>query len=426
MISPARKLAYKILCQIESRNVFSDNALNSDAMERLEVRDRNLTTELVYGTLRWQGTLDFILAAASSRPWQDVDPHAKVLLRMSVCQMWQMDRIPEHALVNDAVELAKREPGRGVDKYVNGILRHLTRTHPWNSDFLQKAPPWIRASLPQWLWDRWRARYGEAAALDFALSLNRPPQPAFRCDGETVEKMPFEAVQSDIVPGAGIRISGVAGRESGVRYQDEASQLVPYLIGSVSGGSIWDACAAPGGKTAILCGSGNKAGRVVASDLSRERIARLRVLLKGTVASRLDLLVADASQPSPFRRGFDAVLADVPCSGLGTLRRNPEKKWRFNPEDLASLQKNQMTIIGSVSAAVQVGGSLLYSTCSTEPEENEQVIEWFLDTHPGFSLESPSSPPGIENWVGEDKMFRTFPGPRLWDGFFAARMLRRS
>jgi 16S rRNA (cytosine967-C5)-methyltransferase len=426
MISPARRLAYKILCQIEARTIFSDDALNSESMKQLDVRDRHLTTGIVYGTLRWQGLLDYVLAGVSSRAWGEVEPRARVLLRMSLYQMWRMDRIPDHALVNDAVELAKKV-GKGIDKYLNGILRGLARTRPWTrKSFLLKAPQWIRASLPQWLWDRWSSRYGETAAMEFALSLNQQPQPVFRLDAAEFETLPFKAVRSDLVPGAAIRTSELTEKDSSFRYQDEASQLIPYLLGSESGWRIWDACAAPGGKTAILSEHCGAEGRIVASDLNWERIVRLRILMEKASACKPVLLVADASKPSPFRRAFDAVLVDVPCSGLGTLRRNPEIKWQFKPENFASLQRTQQEILESVSGSVRVGGRLLYSTCSTEPEENEHSIESFLCAHPGFVLEQPPGPAGIEIWIGKDQMVRTFPCTRLWDGFFAALMVRRS
>jgi 16S rRNA (cytosine967-C5)-methyltransferase len=428
MISPARKLSYKLLCRIDSGSSFSDDALNSEVMERLEGRDRNLTTEIVYGSLRWQGALDHILAGVSARPWQTVEPEARTLLRMSVYQMWQMDRIPDHALVNDGVELAKRELGKGIDKYVNGILRKLVRTRPWTEDgFWLKAPRWARASLPQWLWDRWAGRYGETAAMEFALSLNRPPLPAFRSTAGRPESLSAEAVLSDLVPGAAIRTSDISEQDRRFGYQDEASQLVPYLLGSPARGSrVWDACAAPGGKTAVLCGLYGETGQVVASDVSRTRMARLRHLFENEEVSVPAMVVADASKTPPFRCRFDAVLADVPCSGLGTLRRNPEIKWRFRPEDFGALQKTQGEILAAVAGAVRIGGYLLYSTCSTEPEENEDVIKSFLSAHSEFRLETPVEPHGVDNWISHDGMLRTFPGSRLWDGFFAALMLRRS
>jgi 16S rRNA (cytosine967-C5)-methyltransferase len=436
MISPSRTLCYRILQQIYTEGVFSDDAVNSSEMERLGIRDRHLTTEIVYGTLRWQGLLDYVLAKSSSRSWHEVAQGAKTLLRMSLYQMWRMDRIPHHALVNDAVELAKRELGKGIDRFLNGVLRNLARATPWKEDeFLENAPGWIQVSLPQWLWKRWAARYGEYDAREYALALNNPPQAALRLaeNSGRIENLPFEVVPSEIVPGAyllatpGHKDSSAEDCRVRYRFQDEASQLIPYLLGVPATGSrIWDACAAPGGKSAILGGLCGDAGRVIASDLHMERISRLRALLENTGVFNADFLIADATRSAPFRCSFDAVLADVPCSGLGTLRRNPEIKWHSNPDKLISLQQTQKTILHSVSRTVREGGRLLYSTCSTEPEENEEVVQDFLDHNPDFSLEIPTYPPGIDLWTNKDRMIRTFPGTRLWDGFFAALLVRHN
>jgi 16S rRNA (cytosine967-C5)-methyltransferase len=430
MISPARKLCFDLLRRIHAQKIHSDDGLNSPAVERLDLRDRHFTTEIVYGSLRWQGMLDYVLAAASSRPWQDVVPGARILLRMGLYQMWRMDRVPDHALVNDAVELAKIELGDGIDRFVNAVLRRLGRTRPWQEEaFLRKAPPWVRVSLPCWLWDRWAARYGEGQAHDFALSLNVPPRATVRLDENPDQRPDLEMEPSDIVPDAYFETTSGSGRKQGeprrIHYQDEASQLVPHLLGPVRGWRIWDACAAPGGKYDILCRKCGAGGLAVASDLRGERISRLVRLLQKAKGLRAEVLVADACAPAPFRDCFDAVVADVPCSGLGTLRRNPEIKWHFQPERLASLQQTQERILDSVSKAVRAGGWLLYSTCSTEPEENEQVVESFLAGHKDFGLARPLHPPGIEAWTGQDMMVRTFPSTRLWDGFFAALMARQ-
>ncbi|HTY62133.1 MAG TPA: transcription antitermination factor NusB [Acidobacteriota bacterium] len=434
-ISPARTLCYQLLFDIGSGRTRSDDALNSDKIQDLDVRDRHLSTEIVYGTLRWQGLLDYVLAAASTRPWPKVAEGIKILLRMSLYQMWKMDRIPEYALVNDAVEIARRELGKGIEGYINGILRRLTRDHLWEKDeCMRRAPRWDQVSLPEWLYKRWAARYGEDVAEDFALSLNKAPQAAMRIFGDyaTGEVFPFAAVKSDLVPDAFIRADDVKipSREgigpAAFHFQDEASQLIPHLLHPMPGWKIWDACAAPGGKTAILGKICCNSRYIVASDLRYERVARLAQILKDSGIRAPQILVADARQQPPFVDCFDAVLADAPCSGLGTVRRNPEIKWRFRKREFAELQANQTKILHSVSGAVRLGGWLLYSTCSTEPEENEQVIREFLNTHPGFCLQKPIHPPGIEKWVGQDSMVRTYPGNRLWDGFFAALMLRRS
>ncbi|MBN2317783.1 MAG: hypothetical protein JXR49_01845 [Acidobacteria bacterium] len=430
MISPARQIGYSLLQQIEHNRIFSDDALNSEIMETVDARDRHLITEIVYGTLRWQSRLDYLLAGISSRPWADVEVEARILLRMSLYQMWHTDRIPDHAVVNDAVELAKKNLKRGIDRFLNGVLRHLARSRPWEEPgCLQNAPKWIRVSLPRWLWKRWASRYGENAAEEYAVSLNLPPRPFLRLgvkpDGG---QFSFNVQPSDLVPGAFLLESkpdiNEQGRSVRVAYQDEASQLIPHLLGDIRGWTVWDACAAPGGKAAILCGKVGETGMVVASDRSRKRIRRVVDSVKDCSGGKCGVIVADAGLPAPFRRSFDAVIVDAPCSGLGTLRRNPEIKWRFRKSDFSLLQKNQLNILRSVSENVRFGGRLLYSTCSTEPEENELVVESFLDGNPDFRIEKPVFPEGIQAWTGIDGMVRTFPGARIWDGFFAATMVR--
>jgi len=429
VISPARRISFDLLYKIDSGRVFSDNVLNSDIMYTVDVRDRHLITEIVYGTLRRKSLLDYILARASSKPWEDVETGTKVLLRMSLYQLWFMDRIPDHALVNDAVELSKVLLRGNIYRYLNGILRQLARTPPWKDEsFLNETPKYIQVSLPKWLWNRWKQRYGEDTASEYAESLNNPPTHALRMDKVTdVSRFPFTVHPSDIVPGAfiGNKIKEEKYRNfySNMSFQDEASQLIPHLFGDLRGGIVWDACAAPGGKTAVLCENMSGSGRVVASDISRKRMGRLRDMLDRS-RSRAEILVADAKGPLPFRVGFDAVIADVPCSGLGTLRRNPEIKWRFRSSDLPRLQKNQLSIIESVSNNVRLGGRMIYSTCSTEPEENEAVVGAFLDMHHDFRIVRPSNPSGIDALLCKDCMVRTFPSTRRWDGLFAVLMMR--
>ncbi len=430
MISPARQACFQILRQIELDQIFSDEALHSETMQRLDFRDRNLVTEIVYGSLRWQATLDYILDRAAQRSWNQTSTEMKVLLRMSLYQLWRMDRIPDYALVNDAVEIAKRQIGRGASRYVNAILRNLARERPWNEPtFLGHAPLWVQTSLPEWLWKRWAGRFGIERAKGYALSLNLPPPATVRIDDEFEGPLPDAMRPSDLVPGAFFVVQTGMKNDSSLvpvfQYQDEASQLIPHLLGPTPQWKIWDACAAPGGKYSILvrkCGVG---GQVIAGDVRWDRIQLLRKSLSNEQRKKANVIVADARCTPPFRTLFDAVLADVPCSGLGTLRRNPEIKWRFRPERLASLQDTQKRILASVSQVVRIGGYLLYSTCSTEPEENEQVINCFLQAHPFFKLELPRHPGGIKPWIGSDGMVRTFPSERLWDGFFAALLKRQ-
>ncbi len=429
MISPARNAAFAALRRIELDSAFSDEVLNSKLVASLQPLDRNLVTELVYGTLRWRQLLDYVIEQVAERTAGKIDCIALILLRMSLYQLWRMDRIPDHAAVNDAVNISKTLGlKRGITGFINGVLRCLCRTKPWETKaFPENAPPWISCSLPEWLWLRWSGRFGTEIAREYALSLNHPPRAAYRRNrGLNPDNNPPPGAEiSETVPGA-LFFSSDADT-TGYRIQDEASQLVPHLFGPLSGARVWDACAAPGGKSNILAELCEPGGWVISSDIRYRRAKRMFSSYGGITGTvRRSILVADAGQPAPFRGSFDVVLADVPCSGLGTLRRNPEIKWRFDPAEFPRLAENQARILQMASLQVRTGGLLAYSTCSTESEENEQIVERFLKERPEFRLIVPDHPAGISRWLDARGLLRTFPSVRPWDGFFAAIMVRLS
>ncbi len=427
MTSPARRAAFEVLSRVEIHNGYSDNALRIASVESLQQRDRNLVTSIVYGTLRWRSQLDWILAAASSRPWEEVEAEVKVVLRMSLLQMWRLDRVPDYAVVSDAVDLIRSRGMHRAAGFANAVLRAAARRRWWTDPgFEESLPAACRACLPEWLWNRWVRRYGEQVAMRFALSLNEPPRAAFRIPaGSPAPAIPPDAIPSEVVPGAYFASEELS---PDLQVMDEASQLIPYLPGVEPGWMVWDACAAPGGKSSIFLELVGDTGSVVSSDARVDRARFMRDVLNAARRGgkgKERILVADARRP-PFRKKFDAVLADAPCSGLGTLRRNPEIKWRLSEDRLPKYQALQLEILRSVSTAVAPGGRLLYSTCSTEPEENEQVVAQFLASNPGFVQLAPATPPGARPFVDESGFLRTFPGTRLWDGFFAALFARRA
>ena len=428
MIAPARRLAFRILQRIAAKDVFADDELAAPEITALDPRDRNLTTEIVYGTLRRQNTLDCPLIATSTVPWEKVETPVKIILRLSLFQMWHMDRIPDHAILNDAVELAKQSPrGGGASGFVNGVLRQLSRARPWlTEDFNRSLPRWAQVSLPQWLWERWSSRFGPEAAAIYAQSLCETPCCAFwRSRQPCTESQALgQARPSAIVPNGWLSETSVA--DPAIWVQDEASQLVAHLIGPCRGWRIWDACACPGGKSALVSVNLDKTGLIVSSDHRFRRARRMARRLEEFLGSPRMVVVADAAQPSPFRIEFDAVMVDAPCSGLGTLRKNPEIKWRFQPDRLAYFQMRQIEILKQAAASVRPGGYLLYSTCSTEPEENEDVVDSLLACRPDFSLQMPRHPPGVAPLLDPRGMVKTFPGSHLWDGLFAALMRRIS
>ena len=433
MAAPARRACFDVLCKVEFRGRPSDSALHSEKVSRLRPIDRSLATEIAYGTLRWQGWLDYLLSRAITIPADRVEPEARIILRMSLYQLAWMERVPDHAVVNDAVELAKQALRRRAPaSFVNGVLRRLTRERPWaKPGFDSDWPGWARVSLPQWLWERWTVRFGAADAAAYARSLNEPPAQTFWVvDGIPQDGSVAGADPSPLVPGAFVRRDRApveqAAKSSRLHYQDEASQLIPHLLGRLEGMRVWDACAAPGGKSLILQRKLGGSGLVVASDVNYTRAAELAAKSDPATAGSLAVLAADASRPAPFKSEFDAVLADVPCSGLGTLRRNPEIKWRFRTARLPLLHDAQLLILSEAARAVRRGGRLLYSTCSTEPEENEQVVRRFLLSRQDFQVRRPDTPPGVDQWLDGEGFLRTFPGRKRWDGFFAVLMARFS
>ncbi|NWG14232.1 MAG: hypothetical protein HXY20_11925 [Acidobacteria bacterium] len=427
VISPARRLAFEALLQIEAGKAHSDDLLNSEKIEKLDPRDRNLATELLCGVLRWKGRLDHVLSQASSRPWESIDGAVQCVLRIGLYQMWHMDRVPDYAAVSSAVETVRRHGPRGSDGFVNAILRRMSRERPWTrSDFVSRLPAWVQVSLPEWLWKRWSARYGDDRAAEYALALNRPPQASFRLLAPGLQGARTGWTASGIVPGAFVAEAQVRDLPADALLMDEASQLVPFLIGARQGWRVWDACAAPGGKTEILRELVSPGGYVVSGDSSIRRILLLKHRLGGTGSLADMIVVADAGARPPFRTQFDAVLVDAPCSGLGTLRRNPEIKWRLREDLLAHFHRRQSEILHSACQVVRPGGRILYATCSTEPEENETVVAGFLHRHTDFGRIRPEGPAGIGAWVGADGFVRTFPSVRAWDGFFAALLVRQS
>ena len=432
-IAPARIAAAHVLLAVERGVAHSDDQLRSPRVEALSRQDRDLTTELVRGTLRWQTVLDREIAARLSRP--DADMHFLVIiaLRLGAYQLLLLDRIPSHAAVNDSVELAKQADGPQSAGLVNAVLRRLLRERD-SLDSLRSDPA---AAYPPWLVTRWLARFGDPATQAICAYGQQPPPAAIR--------LPQSASEAalELAPGAFLAnvrhvLKGDPATLPGTRIQDEASQLVGELAAlgfgqaaSAAGSSILDACAAPGGKTAILA-ERNPDATLTAMDVSAPR---LRIMQRRLPWSpHVQFTPADASTLPPGA-SYSGILCDVPCSGTGTLARNPEIRHRLDEPALARQAERQRAILTSALRALQPGGRLVYSTCSLEPEENEQVVEAVLATRPGATV-LPVEPAldellaaGILTAEGHTRLrdtaldgpyLRTIPGVHPCDGFFAA------
>jgi 16S rRNA (cytosine967-C5)-methyltransferase len=453
-VSPARLAAFDLLLRIETQAAYASELLNSERVAALSAADRRLCMEIVMGVLRWRSWLDNLYLPLISRSMHRLDVPVAIALRMGAYQLAFLKRVPGHAVVNDSVSLTRRAKKSSAAGMVNAVLRQLATATSASSYALPpagtlrdqaagtaeqdaaKAAEDVSSATahPLWLVERWIARYGVAATVEICLHNQHVPPVALRFSDEAARN---ELAQAgiELAPGALLTsarrvLSGDltpamgAGR---VFIQDEASQLVAALVGK--GRRILDCCAAPGGKTAAIAGR-NPGAEVTAIDLHEHRARLLRRLL---CASQVRVIAADA-RALPLSGLFDRILADVPCSGTGTLARHPEIKWRLKPQDLADLHSRQVAILRATLQQLAAGGRLIYASCSLEPEENEQVIEEVIATPPDGGTvrladcraelvrlrdEKELAWPDIDSLL-QGPFLRTIPGVHPCDGFFAA------
>jgi 16S rRNA (cytosine967-C5)-methyltransferase len=446
-ITPARLAAFDILLKIERTQGHCDELLRTRQVEVLAAIDRNLCTNLVMGTLRWQIALDAEINALLKRPDFKLNEEVRIALRMGAFQLLHLDRIPPHAAISESVELAKHGENKFAAGMVNAILRKIAAGGSRSQHDASTVAGIARISAhPAWLVERWAMAYGlEAAAAICSFDQEQPPLQVRIASSQAEESLLQEGVElapANFLTRARRVTKGdvtltAAYRKGLVRIQDEGSQLVAELAGQ--GSHILDCCAAPGGKTAILA-ERNPAAEIVACDVSMRRLEQMKGLLRALPEkTQVRFQVADAAKLH-FANDFDLVLCDVPCSGTGTIARNPEIRHRLKPEDFARHHERQVAILNSAMRPVRQGGRLLYSTCSLEPEENERVVEECLQRDPGFELmpleaqlESLVNIGAIEAANAtvlrgngfRGPYLRTLPGVHPCDGFFVAMLVRR-
>jgi 16S rRNA (cytosine967-C5)-methyltransferase len=420
----AREVAHRVLRRVAGRDTLADALAAPDA-ERLDERERAFLHELVLGTLRRRGWLDHVLARLASRPLEQVTPGVLDALRLGAYQLL-FTRVAPHAAVSESVELARRVEPRSAG-FANAVLRRLERDGPPPEPDAD-AMAWLTSagSLPSWLAERWLRQLGAAAAAARArvllstpptyVRLNpRVPEAESRVRAAGVALRPTAVLDALEAEG---RVSGLA--ERGVLYvQDAASQLVARL--AAAEGVVLDACAAPGGKSLLISDLGGAAARVVAVEVSRRRLATLVRLASRWGAANVFPVAADALRPPFAPASFDSVLLDAPCSGLGTLARNPDIRWRLAPQDLPRHAARQRALLEAVARLVRPGGRLVYAVCSGEPEETDEVLRPFLSAHPEFRREEL---PGWAQAFAEAGVVRTDPVRDRADAFWAVRARR--
>ena len=465
-ISAARKIAFDVLRRVAAENAYAADLLYAQLAGGVKRADASLATELTLGVLRRQRLLDFLLERYLERRSEELDIEVLLALRLGLYQLRYLDRVPQHAAINEAVEMVKRARKSSAAGMVNAVLRRGAAQARIGEEELDRLISerlaggasdaerlGIVHSHPTWLVERWLRRFGKERTTALLEANNRPaPLTCAVLEEEASESVAESLRRSglDVTPGRWLRgalhVSGgdaaasEAYRAGEINFQDEASQMVAHLVDTRASQSVLDLCAAPGGKTILLARAAGEGGRVVAADLREHRLRAMREQLTRTRATNVRLVALDATRPWPFSQPFDRILIDAPCSGTGTLSRNPEIRWRLKLEDLENAHRSQTAMLKNALGAAASFGSgatrVVYSTCSLEPEENEQVVSEALSQTGDWQVTSgqaalrphlrrAEAAEELVELFGAEGFFRTFPPEQGTDGFFAAVMERR-
>jgi len=447
MTAPSRTAAFRALMAITSGHRDLPSALVESRARLEDDRDRSLAAAIVHGTLRWQRACDHLVEHFSKRPVETLDPDVLVVLRLSLYQLLHLDRVPAAAVVDDAVDLTRGAGKKSATGFVNAVLRSTLRQRsrlPWparptdatdrDGALLYLGVTW---SHPAWLVARWLDRYGleqtehwvrfnnEPAPLTLSVNRLRATRDEVRAALSTEDIVTsdtrFAPHGLHVVSGNPLR----RGTDGTCFVQDEASQLVPLVVDARPGERVLDLCASPGGKTVDMAGDMGDRGVLVACDIRARRIALLRDTIGRSSAAHVHVVHVATQGALPFGAPFDRVLVDAPCSGLGTVRRDPDIKWRRHESELAGLADRQVTLLTRAAAVVRPGGRLVYATCSSEPEENEAVVDRFLAAHPEFTaLDLRHTMPALGPVLDDHGRLRTLPFAHGLEAFFAAALER--
>jgi 16S rRNA (cytosine967-C5)-methyltransferase len=449
MIAPARTAAFHALLAVHTGQADLPAALARSREPLADDRDRALALEIATGASRWQRALDHLIGYYAKRPLNQLDAAVLVILRLSLYQILHLDRVPAAAVVDDAVDLCRAARKGHAGGFVNAVLRSTLRGRsrlplPPRPDAggdraAELAYLGITHSHPDWLVRRWLDRYGFARTEEWVRFNNRAPRLMLRanrlqgspealrallssCGVETAAAR-FAPHGVEVLSGNPLR----AGLDAGAfLVQDEASQLVSRVVGARPGDLVLDLCASPGGKTTDLAADVGHDGLIVASDVRDRRMRLLSDTVRAAGARRVRLVRVAGAGPLPFGDAFDRVLVDAPCSGLGTLRRDPDIRWKRREQDLAGLADRQRDLLARAAAVVRPGGRLIYATCSSEPEENERVVDAFLVEHPDFEpIDLRPGGSAIARDLFDDRgHLRTVPFAHGLEAFFAAALRR--
>ncbi|MGD0955359.1 MAG: 16S rRNA (cytosine(967)-C(5))-methyltransferase RsmB [Candidatus Acidiferrales bacterium] len=449
-VTHARRIAYEVLRCVEAEGAYASDLLHAELGANVKPADAALATELTLGVLRQRRLLDFLLERQLKKPVSRLDLPVAIALRMGAYQLRFLGKIPARAAVNESVELVKRARKASAAPLVNAVLRRIAEDakSPAGKFLPPNVPATERLAMlhshPTWMVERWLSRVGEPSTIALLEADNRAPRLSCALNDADRRDEIFRGLEKAglrVEPGRFLKsafaVSGgspsrtEAFRAGGISIQDEASQAVPLLLGVQPGNRVLDLCAAPGGKTPALVRAAGNTGTVVAADHHAHRLCAMAAQFKRLGLNGVRLVELDAEQPLPFRERFDRILLDAPCSGTGTLARHPEIRCRLRPEQLAEFHALQVRMLRIALAHLGAGGRLVYSTCSIEPEENEEVVAEVLRGAESVRRVSASEmaqvlAPHLVPVVSASELFddagqfHTLPGQEETDGFFAA------
>jgi 16S rRNA (cytosine967-C5)-methyltransferase len=445
-----RAICLDILNRVEEADCHPDTLLTDSFKQyrKLTSLDRAFLTELTYGVLRWRERLDWLIRHFSKVPFEKIELRILNILRIGLYQILFLTRTPSPAAVNESAELAKGIRGKGGAGFVNAVLRSILRKGGEASFSETGEDPLLSLSVteshPLWLVKRWTDEFGLEEAAKICKFNNQISNLTLhtntlkisrtilidKLEDRGLKAFPCSFSEEGILLDAPPPVSEIPFLREGLFIiQDEASQLVTSILDPKPGERILDACAAPGGKTTHMAQRMKNEGEIYALDLNKEKLNRIEEVCQRLGIRIVKTIKGDAARPMLVPEGvrFDRILADVPCSGFGTLRKNPDLKWRRGEEDIQRLSLLQSSILRNLSGYVKEGGILVYSTCTVFHEENENVVEKFLEGHPAFQLDRMENvfPGELQTFV-QNGFFKTFPFRMGMDGFFAARMVKAS
>ncbi|NDI33468.1 16S rRNA (cytosine(967)-C(5))-methyltransferase RsmB [Chengkuizengella sediminis] len=443
----ARELAMNILTKVDEKKAYSNILLNESLNKfNLERQEAALTTEIVYGTIQRMNTIDYFLNQFVTKKVKKLQPWVRNLLRLSFYQLYYLDRIPDHAVVNEAVNISKRKGHRGISGMVNAVLRNIIRKKeqlelPSTSNIVQHIS--LKHSHPEWMVRRWIHQFGEELTEQICEANNGTPHVSVRVNtlkqdrDFLINEMQQEEIQISpstistdgiVVESGGNMAHSSWFKEGKISIQDESSMLVAAVIDPRPNETILDCCAAPGGKTTHMAEKMKNTGVIWANDIHPHKEKLIDEQVERLHLKNIKTSVQDAAllKQKFEKHSFDRILLDAPCSGLGVIRRKPDLKWVKSESDVQEITQIQLDILSNIADLVKPGGVLVYSTCTMESSENEHIVKAFLAQNPQFSID-----PSIEKLLPqeiyhqiklEEGMLQVLPNYYHSDGFFIARL----